>query len=369
MRSIHEPFLAVGCDVVETCTFQSTPRRLEEWGLLDRLRDINVAAARLARAAADAVATADWPRFVAGSMGPTGLLPSSSDPVLSNTTFDALSEYFYQQAQVPGRGWRRRAAHRDVAGHPRGQGGHRRLRATVRGTRPPGARPGAGDAGHERADAARHRHRQRHDHARGPARGRHRTELLDRSGAHAGADPLPGGARHAPGVVHPQRRAAAQHGHGRRGLSAGTGADGPDAGRVRARLRRAHRGRMLRHHAGASGRARPRRGRPWRATHGESGGRRCRTPVVIGAAGIGARAAGVERHARHHPAPGSAAAARRRARELAGLAQGEAPAPGRRLRRASSTSRASRRNRARTCSTSVWRSPSAGTRRSRWRRS
>jgi 5-methyltetrahydrofolate--homocysteine methyltransferase len=99
VRSIHDAFLGVGCDVVETCTFQSTPRRLDEWGLLDKLRDINVEAARLARSAADAVATGDWPRFVAGSMGPTGLLPSSSDPVLSNTSFDALSEYFYQQGK------------------------------------------------------------------------------------------------------------------------------------------------------------------------------------------------------------------------------------------------------------------------------
>src|SRR5512138_4036137 len=86
IQSIHESFLAVGCDVVETCTFQSTPRRLEEWGLLDKVRDINVAAARLAREVADRYATPDRPRFVAGSIGPTGLLPSSSDPVLSATT-------------------------------------------------------------------------------------------------------------------------------------------------------------------------------------------------------------------------------------------------------------------------------------------
>ena len=51
IREIHESFLAVGCDVVETCTFQSTPRRLEEWGLLEKgARNLNVAAARLARA-------------------------------------------------------------------------------------------------------------------------------------------------------------------------------------------------------------------------------------------------------------------------------------------------------------------------------
>jgi len=53
IQAIHESFLAVGCDVVETCTFQSTPRRLKEWGLGDKVREINVGAARLARAAAD----------------------------------------------------------------------------------------------------------------------------------------------------------------------------------------------------------------------------------------------------------------------------------------------------------------------------
>ncbi|NUQ92105.1 MAG: dihydropteroate synthase [Gemmatimonadaceae bacterium] len=99
IQSIHESFLAVGCDVVETCTFQSTPRRLEEWGLGDKVRDINVGAARLARAAADKYATPDRPRFVAGSIGPTGMLPSSSDPVLSAITFGELAENYYVQAK------------------------------------------------------------------------------------------------------------------------------------------------------------------------------------------------------------------------------------------------------------------------------
>ncbi|MEW5916581.1 MAG: methionine synthase [Gemmatimonadota bacterium] len=100
IRGIHESFLAVGCDVVETCTFQSTPRRLEEWGLLDKVRDINVNAARLAREACDKYSTPEQPRFVAGSIGPTGMLPSSSDPTLSAITFEELSDNFYQQAKA-----------------------------------------------------------------------------------------------------------------------------------------------------------------------------------------------------------------------------------------------------------------------------
>src|SRR6476620_4534482 len=99
IQSIHESFLAVGCDVVETCTFQSTPHRLREWGIEQKTRELNVAAARLARAACDKYATPDKPRFVAGSIGPTGLLLSSSDPVLSNTTFAALEENYYTQAK------------------------------------------------------------------------------------------------------------------------------------------------------------------------------------------------------------------------------------------------------------------------------
>ena len=100
IREIHESFLAVGCDVVETCTFQSTPRRLHEWGIGDKVHELNVKAAQLARAAADKYATPQQPRFVAGSIGPTGMLPSSDDPTLSAITFDELSENFYQQAKA-----------------------------------------------------------------------------------------------------------------------------------------------------------------------------------------------------------------------------------------------------------------------------
>ncbi|MDE3152930.1 MAG: methionine synthase [Gemmatimonadota bacterium] len=100
IREIHESFLAVGCDVVETCTFQSTPHRLHEWGLGARAHDLNVAAARLARQAADRYATPEQPRFVAGSIGPTGMLPSSSDPVLSRITFAQLADTYYAQARA-----------------------------------------------------------------------------------------------------------------------------------------------------------------------------------------------------------------------------------------------------------------------------
>src|SRR5712672_4617884 len=53
IQAIHESFLAVGCDVVETCTFQSTPRRLKTRGLGEKTHELNVKAAQLGRAACD----------------------------------------------------------------------------------------------------------------------------------------------------------------------------------------------------------------------------------------------------------------------------------------------------------------------------
>src|SRR3954465_12710972 len=99
IQSIHESFLAVGCDVVETCTFQSTPHRLREWGIGEKTRELNVQAVKIARAACDKYSTKDKPRFVAGSIGPTGMLLSSSDPALSATTFAELEENYYVQAK------------------------------------------------------------------------------------------------------------------------------------------------------------------------------------------------------------------------------------------------------------------------------
>ncbi len=96
---IHASFLEAGCDVIETNTFQSTRLRLEEWGLGEDTFAINVAAAQLARRVADEFAARDGkPRYVAGSIGPTGKLPSSDDPALSDIDFATLSDIFFEQA-------------------------------------------------------------------------------------------------------------------------------------------------------------------------------------------------------------------------------------------------------------------------------
>jgi 5-methyltetrahydrofolate--homocysteine methyltransferase len=99
ISQIHSTFLDAGADVLETCTFQSTRIRLEEWGLGDETITINRTAAEIARAVADRYEAQDGrSRYVAGSMGPTGKLPSSDDPALSNITFAELSDIFYEQA-------------------------------------------------------------------------------------------------------------------------------------------------------------------------------------------------------------------------------------------------------------------------------
>ena len=71
IRDIHADFFKVGCDVVETNTFGATRTVLGEFGLQDRVREINLAAVNLARESAQQFSTKDKPRFVAGSIGPT----------------------------------------------------------------------------------------------------------------------------------------------------------------------------------------------------------------------------------------------------------------------------------------------------------
>jgi len=99
VEAIHGRYFAAGCDVVETNTFGSSRLKLDEYGLGHRTYEVNFRAAILARRAAERHSTPDRPRFVAGSIGPTGMLPSSSDPALSNITGDALERIFAEQAR------------------------------------------------------------------------------------------------------------------------------------------------------------------------------------------------------------------------------------------------------------------------------
>ena len=100
VEEVHARFLEVGADVIETDTFGGNRLKMEEYGLGSITHDLNFAAAQLARSVADRYSTPEKPRFVAGSMGPTGMLPSSEDPALSKITFDQLSEMFYEQGKA-----------------------------------------------------------------------------------------------------------------------------------------------------------------------------------------------------------------------------------------------------------------------------
>ena len=103
VRDIHDAYLAAGADIVETNTFGATAIAQADYGLAPLAREMNVAAARIARAAADAAATPDAPRFVAGALGPTpktaSISPDVNDPGARNVTFDELRAAYREQAE------------------------------------------------------------------------------------------------------------------------------------------------------------------------------------------------------------------------------------------------------------------------------
>jgi 5-methyltetrahydrofolate--homocysteine methyltransferase len=95
IKDIHASFLSVGCDVVETDTFGATRVVLGEYDLQDKVAEINMAAAKLAKAVAQQFSTPDQPRFVAGSIGPTTKLPS-----LGHIKFDDMVAGYVEQASA-----------------------------------------------------------------------------------------------------------------------------------------------------------------------------------------------------------------------------------------------------------------------------
>lgn len=94
IKQIHRSYLQAGADCIETNTFGSNKLKLDEYGYGDNTVEFNRKAARLAREVADEFEG----RYVVGSMGPTGFLPSSNDPDLGQKPLAEIREAFAQQA-------------------------------------------------------------------------------------------------------------------------------------------------------------------------------------------------------------------------------------------------------------------------------
>ena len=91
VERVHAGFLEVGCDVIETDSFNGTSIVLGEFGIAHMAYDLNLRAARLARRVASDFSTADRPRWVAGSMGPGTKLPTLGHVTFIETREDRKS--------------------------------------------------------------------------------------------------------------------------------------------------------------------------------------------------------------------------------------------------------------------------------------
>jgi 5-methyltetrahydrofolate--homocysteine methyltransferase len=94
IAKIHREYLEAGADIIETNTFGSTSIVLDEYNLGFRAYELNKIAAQIAKKEADKISTAEWPRYVAGSMGPT----TKTLSVTGGTTFEALAVSYEEQA-------------------------------------------------------------------------------------------------------------------------------------------------------------------------------------------------------------------------------------------------------------------------------
>ena len=98
---IHRRYLAAGADLIETNTFSSQIISQADYQLEHLSRPMALAGARLARQAADEFSTAEWPRFVCGSVGPTNktcsMSPDVSDAAARDITYDQLFDAYREQ--------------------------------------------------------------------------------------------------------------------------------------------------------------------------------------------------------------------------------------------------------------------------------
>ena len=97
IKKIHRTYLEAGADCIETNTFGSNKIKLDEYGFGEQTVELNKKNAELARSVCDEFS--DKQRFVVGSMGPTGYLPSSNDPDLGQKSLNEIREAFELQAE------------------------------------------------------------------------------------------------------------------------------------------------------------------------------------------------------------------------------------------------------------------------------
>ena len=104
IADIHRRYLSVGVDIIETCSFNAQRISMADYGCEHLCREINLAAAAIARREADAMSTPDKPRFVAGSVGPTNktcsISPDVNDPALRGITYDELVAAYDEQMEA-----------------------------------------------------------------------------------------------------------------------------------------------------------------------------------------------------------------------------------------------------------------------------
>ncbi len=101
IQEIHERYLAAGADIIETNTFGATGVAQDDYHMAHLVYEMNVQAAKLARAACVKYSTPDKPRYAAGALGPTpktaSISPDVNDPAARNVTFDQLVASYHEQ--------------------------------------------------------------------------------------------------------------------------------------------------------------------------------------------------------------------------------------------------------------------------------
>ena len=104
ISDIHERYLAAGADMIETNTFGATTVAQADYDMANLAYEMNLASAKLARAACDKFSTPDKPRFALGALGPTpktaSISPDVNDPGARNVTFEELRAAYYQQVEA-----------------------------------------------------------------------------------------------------------------------------------------------------------------------------------------------------------------------------------------------------------------------------